>query len=103
MSDALSAAMVRLMEFAADTGTFTPAVGSPVACQVRVDKAELEDPDNYDLRYAGTEYRLMVLLSEVGKEPVSGDIFTVGATSYQVTAPVDKNNLFITLAAKVVS
>ena len=107
MSDAVSAAMVELWDFAADAGRYVPAVGNPVdPVQVRIDRQTFNEPDGLTTVVAGEEIRAKVLLSEIGQEPVArtpqrrGDIFEVGGTDYEVTAIVEKDNHFITCAVK---
>jgi len=106
MSDAVSAAMVELWDFAADAGTYIPGVGDTVSVQVRIDKQTFNEPDGMTTVVAGEEIRAKVLLSDIGQEPVArtpqrkGDVFEVGAIRYEVTAIVEKDNHFITCAVK---
>jgi len=106
MSDAVAAAMVELWDFAADAGTYIPAVGDPVSVQVRIDKQAFVEPDGLTTVVAGEEIRAKVLLADIGQEPVArtpqrkGDVFEVGDIEYEVTAIVEKDNHFITCAVK---
>jgi len=106
MSDAVSAAMVELWDFAADTGTYIPAVGNPVSVQVRIDKQTFVEPDGMTTVIAGEEIRAKVLLADIGQEPVArtpqrkGDVFLISGMEYEVTAIIEKNNHFIVCAVK---
>jgi len=107
MSDAVSAAMVELWDFAADAGRYVPAVGSPVdPIQIRIDRSTFTEPDGMTTVVTGEEIRAKVLLAEIGQEPVArtpqrrGDIFQVGGADYEVTEVVEKDRVFITCAVK---
>ena len=109
MSEAVEAAMVKLWAFAADAGTYIPAVGDPVSLRIRIDKHEFQEPDGLTTTVSGDEIRAKVLISEIGQEPVSktpnraGDILSVGWVNYEITEVVEKDNSFYTCAVREVA
>ena len=106
MHEAVEAAMIDLWVFAAESGTYTPAVGDPVTAKIRIDKEILTEPDGLEMLVVGEEIRAKALLAELGQVPVArtpsrpGDTFTVGSTVYEITAVVEKDNHFVTCAVK---
>ena len=108
MHNAVSAAMSDLWDFAGDTGTFTPVVGSPSAdIQIRIDREILSGPDGVETVVTDEEIRAKMLLSDIGGViPVpltptrAGDEITIGSDTYEITGIVDQDNHFVTCAVR---
>lgn len=108
MFDAVSASMSDLWDFAADAGTYTPPVGDPVACQVRIDRQAITEPDGLDTVITGEEIRAKVLIAEIGEIPVArtpnqaGGVFSVDSEDFdfEVTETLEKDNHFFVCAVR---
>ncbi len=98
--------MSELMDFAGDPGTFTPDGGSPVTgIQIRIDRAEYEEPTDMETVSSGVEIRAMALFDDLGQMPVgktrntTGDMFVVlsgmHAGTYEVVEEPERNNHFV--------
>ena len=108
MSEAIERSMLKLMNFAADAGTFTPDGGAPVELQLRIDQDTHVEPDGFSTAVTSDELRIKALISELGQEPVgktpnrSGDMFRLDGVVYETISIVDKDNYFITCAVREV-
>jgi hypothetical protein len=108
MSDAIERSMLKLMNFAADAGTFTPDGGAPVELQLKVDQDTHVEPDGYSTAITSDELRMKALISELCQEPVgktpnrAGDMFRLDGVVYETISIVDKDNYFITCAVRKV-
>jgi hypothetical protein len=108
MLTAVASAMSELMDFAGDSGTYTPNGGAPVLCQIRIDRSEYEEPTDMETVSSGKEIRAKALIDEIGQLPTGktrntpGDMFVVSegpdAGTYEVTEMVERNNHFVICA-----
>ncbi len=89
-----------LFDHAGLDSTFTPSVGDPVSCKVRIESSVEDQPVGESSVWevvTTLEYRY----DEVGKEADPGETFLVGAVTYTVKAVLEnEDSRFIKVAVK---
>lgn len=107
----VSASMVDLWAFGADSGTYTPPGGEAVSCRVKIFTEVIIEPDGLQRPVIGQEMRAKCLKTEIAQTPIisrpgnPGGIFAMSegphaGESYEVAEITDEDNHFIVCAVK---
>ena len=89
-----------------DTVVFVPQVGDPVTLNVIFEQEEFSSPDGYQTSVAGIQYRVEMLIKDIGRTPVAaagtlkGDYFIKNDVKYEVTEIAQRDNQFIVCSVK---
>lgn len=75
-----------------ENATFTPLVGLPISCTVikRLEGDYL--PDGYEARIADQIVTIKYQLSEIYRDVLTGEIFTIGGEDYEVVSMSDERS-----------
>lgn len=80
-----------------EPAVFTPAVGESIACQVFIDFNVMLQPGGAEAQVWQRGTTIEALLTEIGREPNRGEIFTVDGTDYAVQAILENDDLTVKL------
>ena len=78
-----------------DSATFTPSGGAAVSCTVIITFNVMLQPTGVESQVWQGGTTIEALLSEITNEPNTGDVFTVGAQTYTVQAPIANDGIFV--------
>ena len=93
-----------------EAAVFTPATGAAIPCHVFLDFRQEFDPTGMDTQVTRNVPMIDALLSEIGREPVKGETFTVypdessrsagvGGTVYTVQAILENDGISVVAVA----
>jgi hypothetical protein len=77
------------------SATFTPATGAAVACTVRFYKEDNLEPDGFSARVTGELALIEYQRSEISRDAVRGETFTIGGVAYTVQSIKDRDSVSI--------
>ena len=79
---------------------FTPSVGDSVECKVNLERDVDLEPHGFDSQIWGRGITIEAILSVLGKEPDSGESFTVDETVYKVQTVQANDGRFVKMVVK---
>jgi hypothetical protein len=96
----MAAALPEMFAALGEEATFTPLAGDPVDCHILIDFDVDLQPDGYQTTAWQRGTVIEALLSEIGKEPDRGDVFTcpIGGTQYTVQKVTGNDGLTVKMA-----
>lgn len=71
---------------------YQPSTGVPIFCRVFYEEELAQDPGGFDANSWSQRKSITGRLADFGKEPDSGETFTIGATVYTVTRDQPEND-----------
>lgn len=88
-------ALPGIFQAAGEEAVFTPSSGPACACFVFLDFAVALQPTGTEAQVWAQGTTIEALLSEIGREPVRGETFTVDGTAYTVQAILQNDGLTV--------
>lgn len=79
------------------SAVYTPLLGDPVSCKVRLDHDVILQPSDYNAQVVETGSTIAALYSDVG-DPKEGSTFVIDSTTYTVKRITDNDRIFVIMA-----
>jgi hypothetical protein len=86
--------------------TFIPLADAPVTLTVYLDTDLQNEPIGYEMQATGTQQTILARLADLPDVPVAaipdtaGETFTISDTTYEVTAILENDGIFVLCAVK---
>lgn len=90
-----AAALPGIFAAAGEEALFTPASGAAIPCMVFIDFNAMLQPSGIEAQVWQRGTTIEALLSDLGREPNRGEIFTVDGAAYAVQAILENDGLTV--------
>jgi len=100
IDDLIQQAGAVIFETLGDQAVFTPAAGDPVTLNVHYDEQVLLQPGDLTAQVYAATQTIEYLLSDIGRQPVEGETFSIGSAAYTVVEVLANDGHFCKCAVK---